>query len=204
MDDERSNDDYYDQNEEEEEDDDSGQRTVWAILSWIALALTLIFNIILIVVICIRRSFYDFAHKVMLALAAADLAYGLLVAPFYVQNYVYVDWSAGGYCGIYTYLFTAHDLFAPLMLILLSTHVALKFSGATEEFGLRRPLYVFSVLTAVALSLLLAIPAAIRAETVDPDSSNNIGKNINVSHFIKSFKIQSNTHAPSNLPIPWC
>lgn len=40
--------------------------------------------------------------------------------------------QSSGYCGFYTYLFTFHDLFAPLVLILLSIYISLKFSGKAK------------------------------------------------------------------------
>ncbi len=46
-----------------EDDDDSGQRTVWAILSWVAVALTIILNLVLIVIVVIRKNFSTLANK---------------------------------------------------------------------------------------------------------------------------------------------
>ncbi len=66
----------------------------------------------------------------ILTLAVVDLIYGIFVSPFFVQNYVRLDWGQSlGYCQFYVYIFTFHDLFVPLVLILLSAYISLKYSG---------------------------------------------------------------------------
>ncbi len=49
--------------EEEEPEDDSGKRTAWEILSWIALALTLILNLVVIVILVVRRNAFSVVNK---------------------------------------------------------------------------------------------------------------------------------------------
>jgi hypothetical protein len=55
------------------------------------------------------------------------------------------------YCKLYEYMFSFHDIFVPLVLILLSTYVSLKF------------LYIALFIVALVISLLLAIPATVKA-----------------------------------------
>ena len=56
------------------------------------------------------------------------------MSPFFIENYVDTDWEQSlGYCGFFIYLFTFHDLFVPLVLILLSSYVSLKFAGKHEK-----------------------------------------------------------------------
>ena len=77
----------------------------------------------------------------ILTLAVVDLIYGIFVSPFFVevrnacpsavshfvitsfvyalQNYVRNNWEqSGGFCKFYMYIFSFHDLFVPLVLIL--------------------------------------------------------------------------------------
>ena len=59
-----------------------------------------------------------------------DLMYGIFVSPFYVENYVKIYWNQSmGYCRFFEFYFTFHDFFVPLVLILLSTYISLKYSG---------------------------------------------------------------------------
>ncbi len=46
-----------------EDDEDSGQRTIWAVLSWIAVVLTLILNLVLVAIIVFRRTFTSLPNK---------------------------------------------------------------------------------------------------------------------------------------------
>ena len=70
----------------------------------------------------------------LLTLGIVDLIYGIFVSPFFIENYVDTDWEQGhGYCGFFIYMFTFHDLFVPLVLILLSAYVSLKFAGKNEQ-----------------------------------------------------------------------
>ena len=58
------------------------------------------------------------------------MLYGIFVSPFFVQNYIDLHWAQSTtYCKFYEYYFTFHDIFVPFALVLLSTYVALKFSG---------------------------------------------------------------------------
>jgi hypothetical protein len=92
------------------------------------------------------------------------------------------------YCKLYEYMFSFHDIFVPLVLILLSTYVSLKFSGkitggtpyskgniaychsktfpipgASAEFNFKKSLYIALFIVALVISLLLAIPATVKA-----------------------------------------
>ena len=94
----------------------------------------------------------------------------MLVSPFFVENYVNLHWAQSvGYCRFYTYFFTFHDLFVPLVLILLSVYISLKYSGATEEFAINKPVYVATFLIVLVLSILLAIPATHQASVFIDD-----------------------------------
>ncbi len=80
----------------------------------------------------LNYSFSTFDLIVILTIAIADFLYGIFVSPFFVENYVHTSWNQSeGYCNFYVYLFTFHDLFVPLLLILLSAYISLKFSGET-------------------------------------------------------------------------
>ena len=72
----------------------------------------------------------SFFISAILTLALVDLMYGVFVSPFYVENYVKIYWNQSmGYCRFFEFYFTFHDFFVPLVLILLSTYISLKYSG---------------------------------------------------------------------------
>ena len=54
---------YYDEDAGANDDDDSTQRLVWEVLSWIAVALTIILNLALVAILLIRRNFFTFVNK---------------------------------------------------------------------------------------------------------------------------------------------
>ena len=75
-------------------------------------------------------TFISFSISAILTLALVDLMYGVFVSPFYVENYVKIYWNQSmGYCRFFEFYFTFHDFFVPLVLILLSTYISLKYSG---------------------------------------------------------------------------
>ena len=75
-------------------------------------------------------TFISFFISAILTLALVDLMYGVFVSPFYVENYVKIYWNQSmGYCRFFEFYFTFHDFFVPLVLILLSTYISLKYSG---------------------------------------------------------------------------
>lgn len=165
--------DDYDDEVQTENDDESGARTAWAAASWIIVALTIVLNVALIAVLLIRKNTYTLINKVILTLALADLIYGVFVSPFFVENYVDLHWNQSlGYCRFFEYVFTFHDLFVPVTLILLATYVSLKYSGAWESFAFKRPLYIACVLGSIILSALLAIPATYHATFFIDDNPN--------------------------------
>ncbi len=137
---------YYD----EDDDDEEGQRTVWQILSWIAVVLTIVLNLALVGILIFRKNVHTAVNKgksalrrvctdsaliialssVILTIGVVDLLYGVLVSPFFIENYVHLHWDQSQeYCHFYVYFFTFHDLFVPLFLILLSAYISLKYSG---------------------------------------------------------------------------
>ncbi len=143
-----------------ENNDESSARLAWSIASWILVALTIVLNLGLVALLVVRRNTRTLVNKTILAVAVVDLVYGVFVSPFFVENYVDLHWNQSlGYCRFYEYMFTFHDLFAPMTLILLSAYVSLKYSGAVETLAFKRPLYIGCVLGALLLSALLAIPA---------------------------------------------
>ena len=118
----------------------------------------------------------------ILTVAVADLLYACIVSPFFVENYVRLNWDQSlGYCRwhhwfieyfyilisriyrFYTFYFTFHDLFAPLCLIVLSVYVSLKFTGVTAELKWKRQIYLGLGVATVLFSLLLAVPATLQA-----------------------------------------
>ena len=60
-----SSEDYVDpvQDDNVNDDDDSTQRLVWEILSWIAVALTIILNLALVVILIVRKNIHTFVNK---------------------------------------------------------------------------------------------------------------------------------------------
>lgn len=146
------------------EDAESGTRNIWAIFTWIILILTIVLNIVLIVILIVKRNLYSLINKLILTVAIADLLYGCLVSPFFVENYIHIHWKQSpAYCKFYTYFFTFHDAFVPLCLVALSVYVSLKFTGVTEQMKYKRPIYIGCTILVVVLSLLLAIPATLNA-----------------------------------------
>jgi hypothetical protein len=159
-------DDYYNDNEPPvyEEEDDSGKRKVWEVLSWIVLVFTLVLNLLLVGILLVRRNAFSVINKAIFTLGFVDLLYGIFVSPFFVENYVKLHWNQSqDYCKLYEYMFSFHDIFVPLVLILLSTYVSLKFSGASAEFNFKKSLYIVLFIVALVISLLLAIPATVKA-----------------------------------------
>ena len=71
-----------------------------------------------------------FCFTAILTLAIVDLLYGVFVSPFFVENYVNLQWDqSDAYCKFFEFYFTFHDFFVPLVLILLSTYISLKYAG---------------------------------------------------------------------------
>eukprot|EP00090_Calanus_glacialis_P026286 TRINITY_DN4130_c0_g1_i1.p1 TRINITY_DN4130_c0_g1~~TRINITY_DN4130_c0_g1_i1.p1 ORF type:complete len:307 (-),score=58.65 TRINITY_DN4130_c0_g1_i1:123-1043(-) len=148
----------------EEEYDEGSRRDTWAILTWIVVAVTILLNLILIGVLVIKRNLHSIANKLILAVAISDLIYGCMVSPFFVENYVRLNWEQSlVYCRVYTFYFTFHDVFAPLCLIALSIYVSLKFTGVTAELKWKKQIYIAMSIGVVAISLLLAVPATVQA-----------------------------------------
>jgi len=157
--------------DEDEPEDDSGKRKVWEILSWIVLALTLILNIVVIGVLAVRRNVISVINKAILTLAVVDLIYGIFVSPFFVENYVHFNWEQShGYCKFFMYIFSFHDLFVPLVLILISTYTSLKFSGASAAFNFKKSLYIALFAVALLFSVFIAIPATSSAAIFQDDT----------------------------------
>jgi len=118
----------------EEEYDETGTRNIWAILTWTVVGITIILNLSLIFILVTRRNLKSIANKLIFTVAISDLIYGCMVSPFFVENYVRLNWEQSlTYCRFYTFYFTFHDVFAPLCLIALSIYVSLKFTGVTAE-----------------------------------------------------------------------
>jgi hypothetical protein len=150
--------------EDDDEDDDGGTRTTWEILSWIVVVLTIVLNLVVIGVLLVRRNAYTVVNRAILTLGLVDLLYGVFVSPFFVENYIHLHWDQSqGYCHFFEYFFTFHDLFVPLVLVLLCTYISLSYSGATENFGFKRPLYIGCAIVGIILSFVLAIPATVNS-----------------------------------------
>lgn len=147
---------------EEEEYDEGPTRNTWAILTWIVLAVTLILNLVLILILIVKRNLRSITNKMICVVAVSDLLYGCLVSPFFVENYVWNDWKQStAYCRFYIFFFTFHDLFAPLCLIVLSIYISLKFTGVTAELKHKRTIYSGLAVGVLLISLLLSIPATL-------------------------------------------
>ena len=107
-----------------------------------------------------------FFYPAILTIAIVDLLYGMFVSPFFVENYVNLHWNQSiGYCKFYEYFFTFHDLFVPLILILLSVYVSLKYSGASEAFNIKKTIYLACFILVLFFSLLIPIPATMHSTT---------------------------------------
>lgn len=159
--------------------DEESARYAWKVVSWIIVALTLVLNLVIVAVIVINRNANSVINKALLTLGIIDLIYGVFVSPFFIENYVDTDWEQSlGYCGFFIYLFTFHDLFVPLVLILLSSYVSLKFAGATEAFqNYKKQVYIGLFVLCLLFSIFLAIPATAysdivtgRQQVIDPKS----------------------------------
>ena len=62
--------------------------------------------------------------------AIIDLLYGIFVSPFFIENYIDLQWDQSyGYCKFFVYFFTFHDLAVPIILIILCIYISLKYSG---------------------------------------------------------------------------
>jgi len=148
--------------------DEESARYAWKVASWIIVALTLLLNLVIVVVIVINRNANSVINKALLTLGIVDLIYGIFVSPFFIENYVDTDWEQGhGYCGFFIYMFTFHDLFVPLVLILLSAYVSLKFAGATEAFqSYKKQVYIGLFVLCLLFSIFLAIPATVYSDIV--------------------------------------
>jgi len=148
----------------EEEYDETGTRNIWAILTWTVVGITIILNLSLIFILVTRRNLKSIANKLIFTVAISDLIYGCMVSPFFVENYVRLNWEQSlTYCRFYTFYFTFHDVFAPLCLIALSIYVSLKFTGVTAELKWKKMIYIALSIGVLLFSLLLAIPATVQA-----------------------------------------
>jgi len=148
----------------EEEYDETGTRNIWAILTWTVVGVTIILNLSLIGILVFRRNLNSLVNKLIFTVAISDLLYGCMVSPFFVENYVRLNWEQSlTYCRFYTFYFTFHDVFAPLCLIALSIYVSLKFTGVTAELKWKRQIYIALSIGVLLISLLLAIPATVQA-----------------------------------------
>jgi len=164
--------------QEEEKYDETGTRLTWEILTWIILGLTLILNLILLLILIVKRNLNSITNKLIFVVAISDILYGCLVSPFFVENYVRNNWEMGNaYCSFYTFFFTFHDLFAPLCLIVQSIYISLKFTGVTAELKYKRVIYMVLGIGVTVISLVLSIPATWHAgvfmETVKLEKEEN-------------------------------
>ena len=63
----------------------------------------------------------------------------------------------------YEFYFTFHDFFVPLVLILLSTYVSVKYPGATVQLRSKKTIYVALFAICLLFSVFLSIPATLKA-----------------------------------------
>jgi len=158
---------YNDEDIIVDEEVEMERRYAWQVTSWILMSLTLVLNLVVIFVLLYRQNAYNVVNKAILTLALVDLMYGVFVSPFYVENYVKIYWNQSmGYCRFFEFYFTFHDFFVPLVLILLSTYISLKYSGATAEFRSKKTIYLASFGIILIFSLLVSIPATIRSAII--------------------------------------
>jgi len=147
---------------EEEENGETSHRNTWAVLTWIILGLTILLNLVLILILLVKRNLRSITNKLIFVVAISDLLYGCLISPFFVENYVWNNWEQStAYCRFYIFFFTFHDLFAPLCLIVMSIYISLKFTDVTAEMKHKRTIYAFLTVGVVLVSLLLSIPATL-------------------------------------------
>jgi len=159
-----------------DEESEEGPRFAWKITSIIIITLTLLLNIILVGVILFKRTFAnDLINKALLCVGIVDLIYGVFVSPFFIENYIDINWNQGiGYCRFYEYIFAFHDLFIPLVLILLSTYVSLKYAGANQALKFRRQIYIATFVLVLVFSVFMAIPATVHS-TIWMDDGKETG-----------------------------
>lgn len=157
--------DYNDYNEPlSEEEDEISARFAWEITSWVLMSLTLVLNLAVIFVLLIRQNAYSVINKAILTLAIVDLLYGVFVSPFFVENYVNQKWDqSASYCKFFEFYFTFHDFFVPLVLILLSTYISLKYAGATGVFRSKKTIYTALFAICLLFSIFVSIPATIKS-----------------------------------------
>lgn len=156
--------DYNDYNTDYEEENEISRRSAWEIASWVIMALTLLLNVIVILILLARENAYSVVNKAILTLAIIDLLYGCFVSPFFVENYVQLYWNQSAeYCQFYEFYFTFHDFFVPLVLILLSTYVSVKYPGATVQLRSKKTIYVALFAICLLFSVFLSIPATLKA-----------------------------------------
>jgi len=122
--------DYQDYNDNTEHEEEAERRYAWEVTSWILMALTLFLNLAVIFILLYRQNAYNVVNKAILTLAIVDVMYGVFVSPFFVENYVNLFWNQSPeFCKFFEFYFTFHDFFVPLVLILLSTYISLKYPG---------------------------------------------------------------------------
>jgi len=147
-----------------DEDSVADARYTWEILNWIVVALTILLNLVLIGILVIKRNLHTIANKLIISVAISDLIYACVVSPFFVENYVHLNWGQTlEYCRFFTFYFTFHDCFAPLCLVALSIYVSLKFTGVTAELKYKKEIYIGLSIGVVVISLILAIPATVQS-----------------------------------------
>jgi len=147
-----------------EPEDEISAREAWKITSWILMSLTLLLNLAVIGILLIRQNAYSVVNKAILTLAIVDLLYGVFVSPFFVENYVNLHWDqSASYCKFFEFYFTFHDFFVPLVLILLSTYISLKYAGATGVFRSKKTIYTALFAICFLFSIIVSIPATIKS-----------------------------------------
>jgi len=167
---------YDDNDYNDEPEDDISARYAWEITSWVLMSLTLVLNLAVILILLVRQNAYSVINKAILTLAIVDLLYGVFVSPFFVENYVNLQWDqSDAYCKFFEFYFTFHDFFVPLVLILLSTYISLKYAGATRAFKNKKTIYTAMFAICLLFSVFVSIPATLKSHIfMDTPPGDNV------------------------------
>jgi len=148
---------------ENESEEDNGRYT-WKISTYTITGLSILINLILLLVLVVKKKHISGKTAIM-TMSAADLLYGMCVLPFFVDNFVDNLWDLGlEYCRFFIFYFTFHDIFISLWLMTSCIFICLKYTGVGFLRYRGRTFQLMIWMTILCSSILLALPATVHSQ----------------------------------------
>lgn len=149
-------------------------RKTWTITTYCILSIVITSNIILLLILIYNKKLSDSFWAIIFSIATADLGYGCLVIPFFVDNYIQNNWiSSFEYCRFFTFYFTFHDIFLGFGLISICIHISIKFTGLYVGRKLKNIIKIGFVPSVVCMSILASLPTTFNANIFMETSDNS-------------------------------